>query len=50
MALILLGSISIPRCRMTNPRNLPDETMKAHFNGFNLSACCLRRSNTILRC
>lgn len=20
---------------------LPDETMKAHFNGFNLSACCL---------
>jgi hypothetical protein len=41
IVLILSGSISIPLWSIINPKNLPDDTMNAHFNGFSLSACSL---------
>ena len=36
MALIMVGSISIPRELITYPKSLPEVTPKAHLAGFSL--------------
>ena len=49
MALTFLGFASIPFCETINPRNFPEETPKAHLDGFNFMWYCLRVLNVSLR-
>ena len=50
MALSCAGLASIPLWVTIKPRNRPDLTPKAHFEGFSFMPYCLRRSNVYWRC
>ena len=49
MALTFLGFASIPLYETINPRNFPEETLKAHFDGFNFMLYYLSVLNVSLR-
>src|SRR6185503_17526652 len=49
IALILVGSISIPLELMTYPKRLPEVTPKAHLDGFNLILYFLSLSKNFLK-
>ena len=49
MALTFLGFASMPLCETINLRNFPEETPKAHLDGFSFMLYRLRVSNVSLR-
>ena len=49
IALTFSGFASIPLYETINPRNFPEETLKAHFDGFNFMLYYLSVLNVSLR-